>query len=84
MFQENEESEEFKEFKEFLRQSTINSEKLYSNYFGIVRKDYPKWCGWKIINNYKEQGVEVSNINDLVLDRLVCNFYYVIWLKDRF
>jgi hypothetical protein len=47
--------------------------KTYHNYLGISKKDFPKWEGWKILNEYKKQGVKVEDINDDKLNVLVEN-----------
>jgi hypothetical protein len=48
---------------------------------GISRKEYPKWEGWKLLNNYKEQEVNIDDIDDKTLDILVQNFYYMKYLE---
>ena len=50
---------------------------------GISRKEYPKWEGWKIINQYKENDVELKTVVDPVLDIMVENFYYIRYLQEE-
>lgn len=54
----------------------------YNNYKGIVKKEYPKWQGWKIIAEHRLNGVLAENINDVKLDLFVRNFYYVLYIKE--
>ncbi len=58
-------------------------DKLNYNYLGISRKEYPKWPGWKIINQYKENGVNIKDIEDERLDILVRNFYYTLYMQEN-
>lgn|GEM_PF-5437178 len=71
-------------FKEYFENVVISTDKLSYNYMGISRKEYPRWSGWKIINNYKEIGTELKNINDPILDILVENFYHIRYLQEKF
>lgn len=71
-------------FEEHYKTMLTRTDKLYYNYFGINRKDFPKWQGWKIIASYKENGVGVKQIKDKRLDILVKNFYYLKYLKAQF
>jgi hypothetical protein len=59
------------------------SDKLYYNYLGINRKEFPKWEGWKIISKYKEEGVDIKEIDDERLKVLVRNFHYLKYLHDQ-
>ena len=68
-------------FKEYYENIRLNTDKLFYNYVGISRKDYPKWEGWKIINAYKENNLDIKTINDKKLDILVENFYYIKYLE---
>lgn len=68
-------------FQEFLSNSLKGTTKLHNNYCGIVRKDYPKWAGWKLINHYKQNDVQLADIKDENLDKLVENFYYLEYMK---
>lgn len=69
-------------FDEYFEQIKSNTTKLYFNYMGINKKEYPKWEGWKIINKYKEQGIDIKNISDERLEILVKNFYYIKYLSN--
>lgn len=60
------------------------TDKLYYNYLGISRKEYPRWPGWKIINSYKEDGIHITEIHDERLDILVQNFYYTLYLSEKY
>lgn len=64
-------------------QEIIKLDKLYYNYLGINRKEFPKWEGWKVINKYKEKGVDIKEIQDDKLDILVKNFYYLKYISDK-
>ena len=68
-------------FEKYYLEKTLNAEKLYYNYIGINRKEFPKWEGWKIINQYKKDGVDIKEISDERLNILVRNFYYLQYLK---
>lgn len=69
-------------FKIYLAEKLEKTDKLYYNFRGISRKEYPKWAGWKIINKYKEDGVDIKQIEDKKLDVLVENFYYLQYIKE--
>lgn len=58
--------------------------KLNSNYFGIIKKEYPRWIGWKIINEYKLKGIDVKNIPLKKIEIFVKNLYYIIYLDQHF
>lgn len=68
-------------FEIYYKNIVENSDRLYYNYLGINRKEYPKWEGWKIITKYKDNGVDVKEIHDPRLDVLVKNFYYLKYLR---
>lgn len=68
-------------FEEYFVNVISTTDKLYYNYLGINRKEFPKWEGWKIINCYKESGVDIKEIEDDRLDVLVRNFYYLRFLS---
>ena len=70
-------------FETYFTEVHYNNDKLYYNYLGIIRKEYPKWAGWKIISNYKGEGVDIKDINDECLDTLVKNFYYLKYIEER-
>lgn len=71
-------------FDKYYKEIILNTDKLYFNYIGINRKEYPKWEGWKIIAKYKEKGVDIKDIKDEHLDILVKNFYYLKYLSNKF
>lgn len=71
-------------FEDYYEDMLFRRDKLYYNYLGISRKDYPKWQGWKIINQYKENGVNIKDIQDERLDILVRNFYYTIYIQEQY
>lgn len=68
-------------FQEYFIRIINSSDRTYNNYLGISRKEYPKWEGWKLLNNYKEQEVNIDDIDDKTLDILVQNFYYMKYLE---
>jgi len=69
-------------FEDYLKENINNRDKLYYNFLGINRKEYPKWAGWKIIAKYKTDNINISDINDPELDILVRNFYYLKFIKN--
>lgn len=71
-------------FEEYFNAVVIKTDRLYYNYIGINRKEFPKWEGWKIISKYKEDGIDIKEINDERLDVLVRNFYYLRYLSEKF
>lgn len=71
-------------FDKYLEDSVAGRDKLYHNYLGITKKEFPKWQGWKIIASYKDRGIDVKLISDKSLDVHVRNFYYVKYLSERF
>lgn len=71
-------------FQLYFEEAMDGVEKLNYNYLGISRKDYPKWQGWKIITEYKDQGLEISEIKSKRLDILVQNFYYLKYIQEQF
>jgi lysozyme family protein len=52
-------------------------------YQGISRRNWPKWEGWNIIDEYKKTNVLRNNdyINDPLLDKMVIDFYYAEFWK---
>ena len=54
----------------------LNDIKQYKEYMGIVRKEFPKWQGWDIIDFYKTKNFKVQDIEDKNLNVLVDNFYF--------
>jgi len=70
-------------FDYYLQEKINKHNKLYYNYLGISKKDYPKWGGWKIILKYKNNGVDIKEIDDPHLDLLVHNFYYLKYLEYK-
>ena len=66
----------FETFEEFLEYNTEGKSKRFSSYCGIIRKDYPKWRGWKVIKELNDPEVQCAN-----LDLLVVNFYYIKYLE---
>lgn len=71
-------------FEEYFNAVVIKTDRLYYNYIGINRKEFPKWEGWKIISKYKEDGIDIKEIQDERLDVLVRNFYYLRYLSEKF
>lgn len=69
-------------FDDYFKNAIATRDRLYHNYLGINKKEFPKWQGWKIIAKYKEIGVDVKNINDNVLDIHVRNFYYLKYIQE--
>jgi hypothetical protein len=67
---------------EYIKEQIQNTDKLYYNYCGINRKEYPKWNGWKIINKYKEKNINIKDIEDEILDLLVENFYRLKYMEN--
>lgn len=69
-------------FSECFKDMLIRDDKLYYNYMGICKRTYPKWAGWKLIKEYKDNGVHVADIHDERLDLLVENFYYRMYIEE--
>lgn len=72
------------EFEIYFTEAISKFDRLNYNYLGISRKEFPKWQGWQIINAYKEQSVEIRDIEDRMLDVLVRNFYYLKYIQEKF
>jgi len=70
-------------FEKYFEEVLEKTDKLYYNYLGINRKEFPKWEGWKIINRYKEDGIDIKAINDDRLDTLVKNFYHLKYIQIK-
>lgn len=66
----------FEDFEGFLQHNIAGKSKRYSSYCGIIKKDYPRWRGWSIINKLNDPEEACPN-----LDLLVVNFYYVKYLE---
>lgn len=71
-------------FKDYYESVTKNRDRLYHNYLGISRKEFPKWQGWKIINRYRELGIDVKEISDNTLNVHVYNFHYRKFLEEKY
>ena len=72
------------QFDTFLHEKLKNPIIQYGCYKGIIKKDYPKWAGWKIINAFKARGIDIKDIKDDKLDILVENFYYLEFIQESF
>lgn len=71
-------------FEEFFLKKIENATKKNNCYMGILKKEYPKWQGWKIIELHKAQGTLITDINDEYLDVLIKNYYRIVYIKDNF
>jgi hypothetical protein len=71
-------------FETYLQEKLHGTQKLYYNYMGIYKKEYPKWPGWKLIQEYRETGVDIKRSDDYLLSLLVRNFYYTQFLQDKY
>ncbi len=71
-------------FKEYFDKHTQPTSLTYQNYKGIKRKDYPKWVGWRVINNHKKNNISIGNIMDTDLELMVINFYKLKYIQSRF
>ncbi len=65
-------------------EDNINSSTTYQNYKGIIKKEHPKWVGWKLINKYKKENIKVYDIFDDDLNLMVRNFYYIQFISTEF
>lgn len=72
------------EFDEYYEGYVLKQVRLFNNYLGIKRKDFPKWQGWKIINKYKANGSAIDKIEDSYLNMHVRNFHYLRHIKSEF
>ena len=67
----------------YFKKITENPDKLNYSFLGINRKQYPKWEGWQIIQEYKDNGVNIKEITDERLDVLVKNFYFILYMEEN-
>lgn len=70
-------------FEDYFNKCLEKTDRFYYNFLGISRKEFPKWAGWKIINMYKEEGIDIKAIDDPKLDVLVRNFYYLKYIQEK-
>lgn len=61
-----------------------NDKRLYSIFQGINKKEYPRWNGWEIIQQYKELGIHPSDIHDLRLECCVQNLHFLIEIARNY
>jgi len=71
-------------FYNYYEENIANRDKLFNNYLGISRKEYPKWVGWKIIDSYRLKNEDIKLLEDEYLSILVINFYYLKYIKEFF
>lgn len=71
-------------FKDYFEKVLQENEYLNCNYLGISKKEFPRWEGWKIIQEYREKGESINNINDAHLNCLVKNFYRIKYIEENF
>lgn len=55
-----------------------NHKRLYSTFQGIQKKEFPRWSGWAIIQEYRELDIHPSDINDLRLECCVQNLHFLV------
>ena len=59
-----------------------NTDKMHYRYLGINRKEFPKWEGWKIIAQLRDNGEDIKELNNPELELQVRNFYYLKFIKE--
>lgn len=62
-------------------QYTSKTKQTHESYCGIVKREYPKWEGWKVIKEEKAKGISAHNISNEKLEILVSNFYYIKYIE---
>jgi len=72
------------EFEEWYLDKISEFKKYNYNFLGISRKEYPKWAGWKIVKWYIANDYDVNDINDVMLEAQVRNFYYLKYIQELF
>ena len=72
------------EFNEWYLTKTADLKKFNQSYLGITRTAYPKWQGWKIIKWYLANDYRVTDIDDVMLEAQVRNFYYLKYIQELF
>lgn len=65
-------------------QNQENQKRLYSQFQGILKKEYPRWNGWIIIQEYKELNIHPSEIKDLRLECCVQNMHFLIEIARKY
>lgn len=58
--------------------------RLYSTFQGIEKKEYPRWQGWEIIDEYRELNIKPQDIFDLRLECCVQNMHFLIEIAQRY
>lgn len=46
-------------FEEYFKRCTENQPKTNGNYLGILKKEYPRWEGWKVTQTSKEEDIDI-------------------------
>lgn len=69
------------DFEDFIKIKYETNPKLYSNFVGITKKNYPKWGGWAILKEYRSRNVPITEISDPTLEVLVKNLYYLEYME---
>ena len=70
-------------FEKYCKKILDKDERSYYNYLGINRKEYPKWEGWKLLSQYKNQNVLAKDIDDEQIIILVKSFHYVKYMRKN-
>lgn len=63
---------------------TTKTKITQETYCGIVKREFPKWEGWKVIKEEKSNGVSMGNIKNEKLEILVSNFYYIKYIELKY
>lgn len=58
--------------------------RLYSIFQGIERREYPRWNGWAIIQEYRELDIKPQDIWDLRLECCVQNLHFLIEIAEDY
>lgn len=70
-------------FEKYYKKILDKDERSYYNYLGINRKEYPKWEGWKLLSQYKNQNVLAKDIDDEQIIILFKSFHYVKYMRKN-
>lgn len=74
---------QIKEFKTEMEYKEYQK-RLYSIFQGIQKKEYPKWNGWAIIQEYKELHIKPQDIKDLRLECCVQNLHFLVEIQNSY
>lgn len=53
-------------------------------YNSIIRIEYPKWNGWKILDFYNSINIDINSKEHIIIDILEENFYLVKRIQELY